>query len=210
MTRAGLGLFFLSFLVLTSGCGGGSTTPPPSTLITVKVSAPKTTVIVGQSLTFTANITGTTNTAVTWSVAGGASNGSITSSGVYTAPTTVPSPPTVTVTATSQAAPTKSGSATVTVVASASGILVSVQPAVVSVSDFMKQQFGATVTGTGNTAVTWQVNGVNGGSQKFGFISGTGLFVAPSAVPTKSDSQGNTVTTTLAITAVSQSDATDS
>jgi hypothetical protein len=210
MTRAGLGLFFLSFLVLTSGCGGGSTTPPPSTLITVKVSAPKTTVIVGQSLTFTANITGTTNTAVTWSVAGGASNGSITSSGVYTAPTTVPSPPTVTVTATSQAAPTKSGSATVTVVASASGILVSVQPAVVSVSDFMKQQFGATVTGTGNTAVTWQVNGVNGGSQKFGFISGTGLFVAPSAVPTKSDSQGNTVTTTLAITAVSQADATAS
>jgi hypothetical protein len=58
--------------------------------------------------------------------------------------------------------------------------------------------------------VTWQVNGVTGGSQKFGFISSSGLFVAPSAVPTKSDGQGNTITTTLTITAVSQADTTAS
>jgi len=210
MNRAGLWLFFLSIILSSSGCGGGSSTAPPSTLITVTVTAAKTTVVVGQSLNFTANVTGTTNTAVTWSVGGGAGNGTITSSGVYTAPTTVPSPAKVTVTATSQADSTKSGSATVTVVASASGILVSVQPATASVSDFLKQQFTATVTGTSNTAVTWQVNGVAGGSQKFGFISSAGLFVAPSAVPTKSDSQGNTVTTTLAITAVSQADTTAS
>jgi hypothetical protein len=88
--------------------------------------------------------------------------------------------------------------------------VVSVQPVSASVSDFRTQQFTAAVNGTTNTAVTWQVNGATGGSQKFGFISSTGLFVAPSAVPTKSDSQGNTITTTLQITAVSQADATAS
>jgi len=205
MTRAALGLFFLSIILISSGCGGGSTTPP-ATLITVTVSAPQSTVAVGKTLTFTATVTGTTNTAVTWSVSGGASNGTISPIGVYTAPATVPNPAKVTVIATSQADPTKSGSATVTV----SGIVVSVQPATASVSDFRTQQFTVTVTGSTNTAVTWQVNGVAGGSQKTGFISSTGLFVAPAAVPTKSDSQGNTITTTLNVTAVSQADSTAS
>jgi len=209
MIRTAVGLVFLAIILFVSSCGGGSATSP-SSLITVKVTAPKTTVVVGQTLTFTATVTGTTNTAVTWSVSGGASNGTISTTGVYTAPATVPNPPTVTVTATSQADPTKSGSATVTVVASASGIQVSVQPATASVSDFLTQQFTATVTGTSNTAGTWQVNSVTGGSQKFGFISSTGLYVAPSAVPTKSDSMGNTVTTTLTVTAVSQADTTAS
>ena len=205
MIRAAIGLFFLAIILLASSCGGGSATAP-SSLITVTVSAPKTTVVVGQTLTFTATVTGTTNMAVTWSVSGGSSNGTISSTGVYTAPATVPNPAKVTVSATSQADPTKSGSATVTDVASASGILVSVQPPTASVSDFRTQQFTAAVTGTANTAVNWQVNGVAGGSQKFGFISSSGLYVAPSAVPTKSDSMGNTVTTTLTLTAVSQAD----
>ena len=161
---------------------------------------------VGQTLTLTATVTGTNNQAVTWSVTGG---GTISSLGVYTAPATVPNPAKVTVTATSQADPTKSGSFTITVEL-ASAVQVSVLPATASVSDFRTQQFTATVTGSSNTAVTWQVNGVTGGSQKFGFISSTGLFVAPSAVPTKSDGQGNTITTTLTITAVSQADSTAS
>jgi len=209
MTRAAIGLFFLSIILISSGCGGGSTAPP-ATVITVTVSAPQSTVAVSKTVTFTATVTGTTNTAVTWSASGGASNGTISSAGVYTAPATVPNPAKVTVIATSQADPTKSGSATVTVVSSATGIVVSVQPVSASVSDFRTQQFTAAVNGTTNTAVTWQVNGATGGSQKFGFISSTGLFVAPSAVPTKSDSQGNTITTTLQITAVSQADATAS
>ena len=128
MTRAGLGLFFLSFVVLTSGCGGGggSTTPPPSTVV------------------------------------------------------------------------------------------VAVQPTSASVSDFRSQQFTATVTGTSNTAVTWEVSNpadgikVPGGSQKLGFISSTGLYVAPSGVPTKADSQKNTITTTVTVTAVSQASSTSS
>jgi hypothetical protein len=56
-------------------------------------------------------------------------------------------------------------------------------------------QFSATVSGTGNTAVTWQVNGINGGNSTVGTVSSSGLFTAPSAVP---------VPAIVNITAVSQ------
>jgi hypothetical protein len=71
---------------------------------------------------------------------------------------------------------------------------------VVTVANFGTQQFTASVNG-----VTWQVNGIAGGSQSVGFISTSGLYVAPSGVPTKSDGQGGSVTTTVTITAVSGS-----
>ncbi len=45
------------------------------------------------------------------------------------------------------------------------------------------QQFSATVTGTTNTAVTWSVNGVNGGNASTGTIDGSGLYTAPGTVP---------------------------
>jgi hypothetical protein len=102
------------------------------------------------------------------------------------------------------------GGSTSTPTVTPSAVRVTVQPASVSVSNFRTQQFTATVTGSSNTAVTWEVNKTAGGSQKFGVISSIGLYVAPSAVPTKIDSQQNTVTTTLTITAVSQADATAS
>jgi hypothetical protein len=102
------------------------------------------------------------------------------------------------------------GGSTSTTTVTQSAVRVTVQPASVSVSNFRTQQFTATVMGSSNAAVTWEVNKTTGGSQKFGFISSTGLYVAPSAVPTKIDSQQNTVTTTLTITAVSQADATAS
>jgi hypothetical protein len=71
----------------------------------VTVSPADSSTTAGSTVEFTATVTGTTNTAVTWSVngvAGGNSTmGSISSSGGYTAPTTAPVPPTVVVTATS-------------------------------------------------------------------------------------------------------------
>jgi hypothetical protein len=96
------------------------------------------------------------------------------------------------------------GSTSTTTTTTKSAITVVVQPATASVPDFLTQQFTATVTGSANTAVTWEVNGTPGGSQKLGFISSTGLYVAPAAVPTKLDSKQNTVTTTVTINAVSQ------
>ena len=44
-------------------------------------------------------------------------------------------------------------------------------------------QFTATVSGTSNQSVTWQVNNVAGGNSSVGTISGTGLYTAPSALP---------------------------
>jgi hypothetical protein len=69
----------------------------------------------GGSQQYTATVTGTSNTGVAWSaggVAGGNSTfGTISASGVYTAPATVPNPSSVTITAISVADSTKSGTA---------------------------------------------------------------------------------------------------
>jgi hypothetical protein len=154
---------------------------------------------------FTANVMGTTNQAVQWSVAGGAADGTITPTGFYTAPAAVPNPAQVTVQATSVADATQSGTATVTVTAPAPSVTVNPNPA--SVAAFATQQFSASVSNLSNTAVTWQVNGTPDGSKQFGFISSAGLYVAPGAVPTKSNGQSGSVTTTVMVTAVSQSNA---
>ncbi|HEX2790560.1 MAG TPA: S8 family serine peptidase [Steroidobacteraceae bacterium] len=73
---------------------------------------------------FVASVMNTSNIGVTWFVngspGGNASAGTVSTSGVYTAPATVPSPPTVTVVAVSMADSTRSGSAQVTVTAASS------------------------------------------------------------------------------------------
>jgi hypothetical protein len=66
----------------------------------------------GQTKAFTASVASSTNQAVTWSI--NPSVGSISSSGVYTAPASIASAQTVTVTATSSANPAKTGTATIT------------------------------------------------------------------------------------------------
>jgi len=45
------------------------------------------------------------------------------------------------------------------------------------------EQFSASVTGTSNQGVTWDVNGVAGGNSTLGTISPNGLYTAPAAVP---------------------------
>ena len=89
----------------------GSSSPPPPGTIAVTVSPSNSAVQTGATKQFSATVTNTANTTVTWSV----NAGSIGSTGLYTAPAAVPSPATVTVTATSAADPTKSGSTSVTI-----------------------------------------------------------------------------------------------
>src|ERR1700691_2178365 len=92
-------------------------TPPPAS-ITVTVAPNPVTVRAGLTQPFTATVTGSANTSVTWqvnSVTGGAASiGTITSTGVYTAPATLPSPNTVTVQAVSVASSSASGQSVVT------------------------------------------------------------------------------------------------
>jgi hypothetical protein len=182
--------------VLFAGCAGGVN----KSSITISISPTAMSIPVGSTQQFTATVTGTSNIAVTWSVTGGSADGTITSAGLYTTPATVPNPPTVTVTATSQADATKSASATVTVTAATSSGSLTVSPSTATVSDFGTQQFTTSATG-----VTWEVNNIAGGNQTVGFISTTGLYVAPSGVPTKSDGKGESVTTTVTVNAVASS-----
>lgn len=93
-----------------------------ATPIQVSVSPPSATVAPSATQQFSATVSGTSNTAVTWSVnslpGGNSTVGTISATGLYTAPATAPNPNTVTVTATSAADPTKSASAQATVTAS--------------------------------------------------------------------------------------------
>jgi hypothetical protein len=66
---------------------------------------------------------------------------------------------------------------------------VSVSPSAASVRIGASQAFTATVNGTTNSAVSWQVNGVTGGSSATGTISAAGLYTAPAVLPV-----GNAVT----------------
>jgi len=151
---------------------------------------------------FTATVTGTTNTAVAWSLTGagcsGSSCGSLATSStaaVYTAPVVAPSPPSVTVAATSMAVPSKTASASVTIVPV---IVVTVTPNSTSVATGATQQLSASVVGTSNTTVTWSVQGAGCSAAACGTVNGTGLYTAPSAVPSPA---------TVTVTATSAADA---
>src|SRR5215471_6626096 len=201
----------LAAFVFLASCGGGSYTPP--TPIVVAVTPASATVSPGATKQFMASVTGTTNTSVTWQVnsvtGGNATVGTISATGLYTAPNSIPNPSTVTVAAVSSANPADSGSATVTVGQQVS-MTVAVTPNPTSVAIFATQQFTAAVNGVASTAVTWQVNGVTGGTQATGFISTSGLFVAPGSVPTTSTGSGGVTTTPVTVTAVSTANPSDS
>lgn len=112
MRNAFASLFGSTGLILLLACGGGGGgggNPPPASVV-VTISPTTATVVAGATQTFTPSVTGTTNTAVTWSVqeVGG---GTITA-GLYTAPGTGG---VYHVVATSQADTSKSATATVTV-----------------------------------------------------------------------------------------------
>ncbi len=109
---------FLSLAVW--GCGGGSgtsTPPPPPSNVAITIFPDSPTVPAGANQQFFATVTGTSNMAVSWS----ATPGTITSTGLYTAPAAVPNPPTASVTATAQADTSKSATAGVTIVAQGVG-----------------------------------------------------------------------------------------
>ena len=156
--------------------------------VAVAVSPTAATLTVSQTLQFTANVTGSTNTAVTWTLTGA---GSITSAGLYTAPSSIPAQTSATVTAVSVADTTKSASATITL---NPPVAVTVAPATATLTAAQTLQFAATVTGSTNTAVTWTATGA-------GSITSAGLYTAPSNI---------TAQTTATVTATSVADTTKS
>lgn len=173
--------------------------------LTVMVGPSTATVVVSALQQYTATVTGNPNTSVNWFVNGVAGGnltvGTISATGLFQAPGVVPSPATVTITAVSQVDNTTSGSAQATIANPSATVTVTVStnPAVTQVYTSTVQPFIATVTGTSNTAVTWYVEGAQGGSAAFGTIDTSGNYTGPANVPSPA---------TVVIEAVSQADAT--
>lgn len=99
--------------------GSASVTVTLMAQVAVTVTPEQADVIVNQTQQFTANVLGTTDQRVTWSVVPGGNGkfgpGSINDLGLYTAPNNAPEPPFVSIKATSVADPSASGTARVIV-----------------------------------------------------------------------------------------------
>ena len=173
--------------------------------IAVSVAPSSAQVLLGASQGFTSTVTGTPNTAVTWSVngitGGSSAVGTVSSAGAYVAPAVMPASPNVTLRATSVANPAMYAQAAVTLL---SPVKVTISPTTAIVQTGQAQAFSANVTGTANTGVTWSVNGTAGGSSAVGTITAAGLYTAPVAMPASSSV---TVAATSVASAVSSAQA---
>src|ERR1035441_1146753 len=119
-----------------------ATAPPPSP-VTVSLTPSTASLPVSQNQQFTATVTGAANTGVSWSVS--PAMGTISGSGLYSAPAALGSPQTVTVTATSVADATKKATASVSVVPP---VQVTASPSTASLAPSGTQQFTAAVART--------------------------------------------------------------
>ena len=188
-----------------SGCGGGSylpqpstPTPAPSPSISVTVTPNSITLPLGTTQSFTATVTGTTNTAVSWSVQESAGGGTIDPTGLYIAPQN--SSGTFHVVATSLANLASVGIAAVTVSP------LTVSPAAITLPPNGTQTFTASAVGSANNSanVTWTVQEKGGG-----VISGVGLYTAPNVagfyhvVATSVEETTLTASATITVTASS-------
>jgi trimeric autotransporter adhesin len=171
-----------------------------ATNIEVAIEPPFAQVIVNGSQQFAADVKNAKIPDVTWQVngvtGGNAKLGTISSSGLYQAPASVPSSA-VSVRAVSNSNGfTHATAATSLVKTGAPNVAVTASPAgVTEVYTITPQTFKATVSGESNTSVHWQVNGVVGGNGTYGTISGSGVYTGPSDTP---------VASLILITAVSQ------
>lgn len=187
--------------MMIGGCGSTNpnSQPPPPPVVSVTIAPRSASLGPDETQQFQATVTGTSNTLVTWmagGVTGGNSTvGTISASGLYTAPSALPANPNVTVTAVSQADSSASASATVSLHGSA--IAVTISPTAASVETGGAQGFTASVTGEGSlsASVAWSVNGVAGGNSTLGTIvanggsngSSSAVYTAPASVPSPAE-----------------------
>lgn len=193
----------LAFAVVLGGCGGGgnnNNNDNTSTTVTITVSPTATTLTPNQSAQFTATVTNSTNTSVTWQVngvAGGNSSvGLISTAGLYTSPATILVSSTVTITAVAAADTTKTATATVTLTpnSTAPSAPVLISPPSATLSAGAQQTFTAMVNGA-TANVTWSVSCSASSPGNCGSITQTGIYTAP-LFPPPSGSVSVTATST--------------
>jgi hypothetical protein len=169
--------------------------PPPPTPVSVSVSVPMAVVSTGRTTTFSAQVTGTANGAVTWS----ASAGSISAAGVFTAPA---SPGVVIITATSVADPTKSASTNLTVIAAP------VATGLVPAKGTVTIGSGTTLTPTfANGTATLGTTGAGSSNVSAAATSGTAVATGNLAASTTftltvANAAGDTATTSTTVSTV--------
>jgi hypothetical protein len=132
-------LFLMLFLSGRAATTLNNHKPPPPPALSVTVSPSTANIRAGDSLSFSAAVSGTTNTAVQWSVngttGGSAAIGIIDSNGKYSAPAALSNPSTVTVRATSVADASINGSSSVSLL-NPTPVLTGINPASVGTGNF--------------------------------------------------------------------------
>lgn len=182
------GMLALTAIIVMQGCGGGAmgtSSPPPPPAIQVSVAPGASVVLLGNSQIFSATVTNSSATSVTWSVngipGGSATTGTITSAGIFTAPQVLPAPNIVPVTATSVMDPTKSATVQVTI---SSDVGISVTPGSAGVELGATLPFQAQITSGGHpdTSVRWSLSGVSCPGA-CGVLDAVGNYTAPQILP---------------------------
>jgi hypothetical protein len=176
---------FISFM---AGCsrsqlGAGTTpTPPPAPSGSLTIAPLSPCIAPGSTQQFTATLTNVTGSGVNWSVdsiAGGNSSvGTISTKGLYAAPSTSGQHA---ISAVSQTDAKASASTTVTL-NSKPGVVISPDSATVLVSS--QQTFQGASCGAAAGTLTWSVDGVPGGNDSAGTISSSGVYTAPTSAGT--------------------------
>lgn len=151
------------------------------------MSAASSTVLLGATDAITASVTGTTNSAVTWSVGnvsgGNSTVGTISAAGIYTAPRVLPQPASETITATSAADTTKSASITLTIASSFT--LAIAGPSTVNAGAAATYEATLTPAAGSNpsTTIDWSVAGPGCSGATCGVISANGGYQASVNAP---------------------------
>lgn len=163
----------------------GPPTPPvtPPGAISVSISPGTASLAPGGTQLFTATVTGSAISTVTWN----ASQGTITAAGLYTAPN-VTTATTVTITAIPAADPTQSATINISVQPVSAAISVTIAPTGGTVPSAGTMSFSAIVNNSLNQNVTWTATP--------GTITSAGVYTAPSV----------TSVTSATITATAQAD----
>jgi hypothetical protein len=184
----------------------------------LSISPPTATLAGNHRITLTASLNGAANNGLAWSV-NGVSGGNATLGQIcvvgsnpcqgltggdatqadYLAPGAIPAPNPVSATVTSAGNPSLTASAQITVINHA---LVSVLPSTVNLPPVGMQGFTASVLGTNNQSVVWQIQGTGCTSSGLcGSITSAGTYTAPGVAPSPN---------ALAVVAISQDDTSQS
>jgi hypothetical protein len=199
----------LALILVQLGCSGTTKTPgTPPAQVAVSVMPTAANVRAGATQPFTASVTGTTNQNVSWSVngvaGGNATNGTISGSGIYSAPASLPNSNAITIGAASAANSSASGTSNVT--------LWNATPAVSSVTPTSFAAGAYTLTVTGSNFVSGAQVLFGGAAVNTAVVSSTQLTATGSessagifAVSVSNPNPGSSTSSGINVTVTSQS-----